>query len=192
MNQENLNSDAVIFEDAIWFRLLLATTIFTSGAFAIEKHLLPLYSAPVFLFLSVVFYIKARGYVHVDNQFIKISGPMAVGSLKQLPIDKIKLIDSVTSSGMTNFRVWFDPCIIRSEFWYGTDNLLFLSPITIRRSNELLRIIILKAKTATIDESVTDYIEGKKQIKSMAGKIILGGISLLFAVVSLVLIIKEL
>jgi hypothetical protein len=188
MNLQDNNIRVVIFKDKLWFRLFVAATIFASGALGLEKQLVPITSLPLFLVFSMLFFVGSRGYILIDYHFITLKGFMSLGRLRKLPINRIRIIDIVRISGNTSFQIWFDPGIARSKFWEGTDNLLSVNPIFVNDCVDVIKQLLSMNQSIEADPSVYEFIDGKKELNEIAGAFLFGGLAVVLAFTSLILI----
>jgi hypothetical protein len=174
-----------------WPRVLFALTPICTGAMGVQKNIITNIN---WFWLSVIFsfivYRIIDSSIEFHEEEIKLKGLMFSGTLRERPLGKIKSIDAVSSSGGGYFfHIKFDPSVVRSAFWRGTDNLLVLSPVFFTNTEDIIREIIKKKSDIKVETIVQELLDGKKKVPKHISELLFGGLSLTF-IIGIILMLR--
>ncbi len=166
-----------------WPRFLFALLPLFIGAIGIKKDIITninwLWPC---LILCLVLYWKLDSSIELHEDRLKLKGLMFLGMRRELPLAKILTVDAVSNSGNYIYRIGFDPSIVRSAFWQGTDNLLVLSPVFFTNTEDFIREIIRTNPNITVESSALELLDGKKKVSKHIAELIFGGLLLIILV----------
>jgi hypothetical protein len=175
-----------------WPRLCFSISPYFLCVIGIEKNILNIHWLPLFLILSLVVFKVLDCSIELHETSIKLTGPFFAGALREKPVDKIQFVAAFSNAGAYSYRIGFDPAIIRSKFWLGTDNLLILSPVFFDNTTEIVRALTKRNSKLRIDESVKDLLDGKKKNPEHVSGLLFGSLSVMFILVSIFIVKNKL
>jgi len=148
----------------IWFRTCAASIPILYGAYTLLRQetsvfllaFMMLLSFLVFLFLSFRIVLR-KNELYIERLYL--------WKAKLIPLEKISSIDAHKELFQVQFYLRANPTVARRAFYVGFDNVLVLHPL-INNRVDLIKSVLERNPSITIDTLTNAYITGKKSLKS--------------------------